>query len=153
MWCGYWKLGDHFYLTTFFFSIEAVVLFSRDSVAKDLWMLSFRSLLTLLCDSTWIVNIVLKFWALSNFSCIELKSVFNSIHPKLRFRTEIEHINTLNYLDVSIHKTQNSIKAAIYKKPTFTDTTIPYTTNPPLLTLSSLTPLTHLYWHYHPLHH
>ena len=34
------------------FFIDVVVLFSRDDVTLDLWMLSFRSLLTF-CDSTY----------------------------------------------------------------------------------------------------
>jgi len=37
----------------------------------------------------------------------------------------------LNYLDISIHKTQNNIKTSIYRKPTFIDTIIPYTTSHP----------------------
>jgi len=37
----------------------------------------------------------------------------------------------LKYLDISIHKTQNNIKTSIYRKPTFTDTMIPYTSNHP----------------------
>jgi hypothetical protein len=56
---------------------------------------------------------------------------FYSVHPKLNFTAEIEQINTLNYLDVSIHKTQNNIKTSIYRKPTVTDTTIPCTSNNP----------------------
>ena len=47
---------------------------------------------------------------------------FNSIHPKLHFTAEIEQNNTLNYLDISIHKTQNNIKTSIHRKPTFTHT-------------------------------
>ena len=39
--------------------------------------------------------------------------------------------NTLNYLDLSIHRTPTNLKTSIYKKPTFTDTIIPYTFNHP----------------------
>jgi hypothetical protein len=45
---------------------------------------------------------------------------FNTIHPKLHFTAETEQNNTINYLDISIHKTAHNIKIAIYKKPTFT---------------------------------
>jgi len=56
---------------------------------------------------------------------------FNALHPKLQFtaRAEIDH--TLNYLDISTHRTPTNIKTAIYRKPTFTDTIICYTSNHP----------------------
>ena len=57
---------------------------------------------------------------------------FNSVHPKLHFIAEIDQNNTLNSLDVSIHKTQNNIKTSIYRKPTFAETVIPYTSNHPI---------------------
>jgi hypothetical protein len=56
---------------------------------------------------------------------------FNSLQPKLHFTAEIEQNNTLNYLDVSIHKTPTNMKTSIYRKPSFTDTIIPYTSNHP----------------------
>jgi hypothetical protein len=46
---------------------------------------------------------------------------FNTLHPNLKFTAEIEH----NFLDTTIHKTQDNIKVSIYRKPTFTDTIIP----------------------------
>jgi hypothetical protein len=54
---------------------------------------------------------------------------FNAIHPKLQFTAERERDNTLNYLDKSIHRTPPGMKTAIYRKPTFTYTIIPYTSN------------------------
>jgi hypothetical protein len=62
---------------------------------------------------------------------------FNSLHPKLQFTAETENDHTLNCLDISIQRTPTNIKTAIYRKPTFTDTiipfppTIPHTTNTP----------------------
>ena len=56
---------------------------------------------------------------------------FHSVNSKLHFTAEIEQNNTLNYLDISIHKTQNNIKTSIYRKSTFTDTIIPYASNNP----------------------
>jgi hypothetical protein len=54
---------------------------------------------------------------------------FNSVHPNLPFTQEVEQNNTINYLDITIHKTPMNIKISIYRKPTFTDTIIPYISN------------------------
>jgi len=43
----------------------------------------------------------------------------------------MEKDQSLNYLDVSIHRIPTDINTAIYRKPTFTDTIIPYTSNHP----------------------
>ena len=56
---------------------------------------------------------------------------FNNLHPNLHFTAEIERDHTLNYLDISIHRTSTNISTAIYRKPTFTDTIIPYNSNHP----------------------
>jgi len=56
---------------------------------------------------------------------------FNVIHPKLKFTAEIETDNKINYLDVIIHRTPTDRKMSIYRKPTFTDRIIPYTSNHP----------------------
>ena len=56
---------------------------------------------------------------------------FNALHPKLQFTAEAERDRTLNCLDISIHRTPTNIKTGIYRKPTFTDTIIPYTSNHP----------------------
>jgi hypothetical protein len=55
---------------------------------------------------------------------------FNTLHLNLKFTAETEH-NTLNFLDTTIHKTQDGITISIYRKPTFTDAIIPYTSNHP----------------------
>jgi len=44
----------------------------------------------------------------------------------------MEENKTINYLDITIHRTPSNSKIAIYRKPTFTDTIIPYTSNHPL---------------------
>jgi hypothetical protein len=44
---------------------------------------------------------------------------------------DTERDNTLNYLDIFIHRTPMGIKTSICKKLTFTDTIIPYTSNHP----------------------
>jgi hypothetical protein len=49
----------------------------------------------------------------------------------LHFTDETKTNNTLNYLYVSIHRFPDSLTTSIYRKPTFTDTIIPYTSNHP----------------------
>jgi hypothetical protein len=57
---------------------------------------------------------------------------FNTIHPKLKFTAETEKNNTINYLDITIHRTPTHWKTSVYRKPTFTDTIIPHTSNHPI---------------------
>jgi hypothetical protein len=52
---------------------------------------------------------------------------FNNIHSNIQFTSEIEFENNINYLDISIHRTDSDLKFYIYRKPAFTDTIIPYT--------------------------
>jgi hypothetical protein len=54
----------------------------------------------------------------------------NALHPNLQFMVEVERGNTLNYLDISIHKTPNSLKTSIHRKPTFTDSHHPLHVQP-----------------------
>jgi hypothetical protein len=56
---------------------------------------------------------------------------FNKIHPNLQFTAETEQNNSINYLDLSIHRTPHNVRIAINRKPTFTDTIIPYSSNHP----------------------
>ena len=56
---------------------------------------------------------------------------FNTIHPVLKFTVECETNNLINFRDVTIHRTLTNWRIAVYRKPTFTDTTIPYTSNHP----------------------
>ena len=68
----------------------------------------------------------------SNHTNIQMiQDDFNNLHPNLQFTAEIERDHTLSYLDISIHRTSTSIRTAIYRKPAFTDTIIPYTSNHP----------------------
>jgi hypothetical protein len=54
------------------------------------------------------------------------------MHPELQFTEELEQDNTLNFLEITIHKTPTNIKISIYRKPACTDTLIPYTSNQPI---------------------
>jgi hypothetical protein len=56
-------------------------------------------------------------------------SDFNLFHPNLQFTKETEHDKKLNYLDITIHKTPTSVNIGVFRKPTITDTMIPYTSN------------------------
>jgi hypothetical protein len=56
---------------------------------------------------------------------------FNAIHPNLLFTAEIEKDNTISFLDISIQKTPQKLIASIYRKPAFTNSVIPYTSNHP----------------------
>jgi hypothetical protein len=50
----------------------------------------------------------------------------------LEFKLSEEENNTMNYLDLSIHRNTNSIDIRIYTKPTHTDATIQFSSNHPL---------------------
>ena len=69
-----------------------------------------------------------------NSSHTEIQKIlddFNSLHHKLQFTAETEKGHTLNYLDISTHRTTTNMRTAIYRKPTSTDTIIPFTSNHP----------------------
>jgi hypothetical protein len=69
----------------------------------------------------------------SNYTNTEMiLNDFNSLHPKLQFMAETEKDHTLNYLDIPIHRTSTNMRTAIFRKPTFTDTIIPFTSNHPM---------------------
>jgi hypothetical protein len=60
-----------------------------------------------------------------------IQNDFNTLHQKIQFTAEIESDHTLNYLDITIHKAPTEFDIAIYRKPTFTYTIIPHTSNHP----------------------
>jgi hypothetical protein len=49
---------------------------------------------------------------------------FNSIHPKLIFTVEKEQTNKINFLDITIQRTENKLTYGISRKATATDTII-----------------------------
>jgi len=53
-------------------------------------------------------------------------SEFSTTSPKLKFTSELEENRKINFLDITITKSQNSVANAIYKKPTTTDSIIPF---------------------------
>jgi hypothetical protein len=56
---------------------------------------------------------------------------FKNLHPKLQFSAEGEVDGKLNFLDVTIDRLEYGLKFAIHKKPTATDSIIPYDSNHP----------------------
>jgi len=56
---------------------------------------------------------------------------FNAIHPNMKFTAETESNKSINYLDITIQKTPTNWVTSIYRKPTFTDTIIPFSSNHP----------------------
>ena len=56
----------------------------------------------------------------------------NNTDKHLEFKLSEEENNTINYLDLSIHRNIKSIDLRIYRKPTHTDVTIQFSSNHPL---------------------
>jgi hypothetical protein len=65
----------------------------------------------------------------NHFDIQSILKDFNALHPNLHFTAEIKRDNTINSLDISIHKTPHELKVSIYRKTTYTDSIIPYTSN------------------------
>jgi len=66
----------------------------------------------------------------SNYTDIDnIHNDFNTLHPNMKFTAETETNNKLNFLNITVHKTPTNWKISIYRKPSFTDTIIPYSSN------------------------
>lgn len=59
------------------------------------------------------------------------ENLLNSLHPNIKFSTEIETNTSINFLDLTITRLSNKLDFSIYRKPSHTDTTIHYTSNHP----------------------
>jgi len=55
----------------------------------------------------------------------------NKIDKNLQFQVSTEENNTINYLDIAIHRNNNSVDISIYRKLTCTNTTIQFSSNHP----------------------
>ena len=51
---------------------------------------------------------------------------FNKLMPTMKFTMEKEKNNRINFLDITIVKEHNKLTFDIYRKPTTTDSIIPY---------------------------
>jgi len=49
----------------------------------------------------------------------KILQAFNHFHPKLQFTLEVEKNNQINFLDVTIHKSNNKLVTSWYTKPTW----------------------------------
>ena len=78
------------------------------------------------------VDDILIIFDINHSNIYDITNDFNSLHPKLHFTAETEIDRNLNYLDISIHRTPTHLTTAIFRKPTFTDTIIPFTSNHPM---------------------
>jgi len=56
----------------------------------------------------------------------------NNTDSHLEFKISEEENNTINYLDLSIHRNTNSTELGIYRKPTHTDVTIQFSSTHPV---------------------
>jgi hypothetical protein len=57
--------------------------------------------------------------------------LFTVCKAQLQYTAETEKDHILNFLDISIHRTPTNMRTSIFRKPTFMDTVIPFTSNPP----------------------
>ena len=55
----------------------------------------------------------------------------NKIDKTLQFKMSTEERNTINYLDITIHRNNNNMDISIYRKTTCTDVTIQFSFNHP----------------------
>jgi hypothetical protein len=84
----------------------------------------------IISDFRYVDNILMIF-DLNHSSIQTILADFNTLHPNLQFTAEMEENNTINYLDITIHRIPTNWKTVIYRVPTFADTIIPYTSNHP----------------------
>jgi hypothetical protein len=50
---------------------------------------------------------------------------FNKLQPTINFTLEKEQLESINFLDITIHRKHNNLQFSIYRKPTQTDIIIP----------------------------
>jgi hypothetical protein len=53
-----------------------------------------------------------------------LHDYLNNLSPKLKFTLELENLNKINFLDVTVEKTNNKLDFSIFRKPTTSSQTI-----------------------------
>ena len=60
-----------------------------------------------------------------------MRKDFNTTHPIMKCLAETEFNKKINYLDITIHRSPTNWVISIYRKPTFIDTIISYSSNHP----------------------
>ena len=59
-------------------------------------------------------------------------NTLNALHSNIKFTVEIEQTQSINFLDLNISRTEGGFSFKIYRKPTTTDTTIPFDSYSPI---------------------
>jgi hypothetical protein len=130
-----------------YFSNNGEIFIQKDGLAKgaptsgliaEYFLLNFEHIhLTTLADKHRIIKYfryvddILLIYDSDHTDTQKVLDDFNTVHPKLKFTAETESDNKINYLDITIHKTPIGWKTSIYRKPTFTDMIIPFSSNHP----------------------
>ena len=76
------------------------------------------------------VDDILVVWSGTMRQIDSFEIYLNSLNPKIQFASELGN-KTIPFLDLQITINNNQIKYQIYRKPSFTDTVIPYSSNHP----------------------
>ena len=79
------------------------------------------------------VDDILVIWSGSDRQIQLFINYLNKLHKNIHFTSEIGN-GTLAFLDLQITLTNNKLEYKIFRKPTFTDTVIPFTSNHPMNT-------------------
>ena len=77
------------------------------------------------------VDDVLVAWTGTERQLHLFHKLINQLHPKIKFTVELEENGSLNFLDINISKDNNKHKFKMFRKPTYTDSLIPFNSNHP----------------------
>lgn len=77
------------------------------------------------------VDDIFCIWDNSNKNLDKFEKHINSIHKNIKFTTETETNNKINYLNLTIHRTNNKLQFSIYRKESSKHILIPYRSNHP----------------------
>ncbi|BES87329.1 Hypothetical protein NTJ_00134 [Nesidiocoris tenuis] len=73
----------------------------------------------------------LALWRGSVRELDRFQSFMNSVHPSIKFTTEVEESGSINFLDLTIYKENGGLRFKVYRKATHTDMVIHRTSNHP----------------------
>ena len=77
------------------------------------------------------VNDILILFDRNKTNDTTITNVMNRFNEHLCFKASEEINNSINYLDLTIHRNINKMELRMYRKPTSADVTIQYTSNQP----------------------
>lgn len=78
------------------------------------------------------VDDIICLWSGTHRQLSTFLNHINSLSPTIKFTVEHENNRSLNFLDLTITRLESSLEFNIFRKPTFTDTLIPYSSSHPL---------------------